>query len=463
MMPQQTLYDRISAYSLDDIDSALPFSRRLAKDQGWTLAYAQRVIEEYKRFVFLAIASGHPVSPSEAVDRVWHLHLTYTHNYWNDFCPNLLGRPFHHHPTLGGPQEAKKHQQWYQNTLDSYSAIFRHQPPLDIWSPTHQRFGSDRHKPHFNPQTHWLLPKPQQLWASLSTLRQRGLKTGALGTIALMVTSCSSLNPLDLTGGEFLWFYIVSSILGLWLATIATSIATQAPKAMSLELDVYDMAYLADSNQRVNAVALMTLVEQGYLEIKGKIVHQAQPIASSAHPIEKALWNQAKSGLKVDQIRIFYLSEMAQIRDRLEQEGLLGSCITSPLAQWVSRILTIAIVTLGAMKIQVGLSRERPVLFLIILVIIFMLYSMALWISPLRSRHGDAVLGSLQSKHRLTPILPIAVALSGIAILASNADPTLAALAVAFSPPSSSGDSGGGGDSGDGCGGGCGGCGGCGE
>jgi uncharacterized protein (TIGR04222 family) len=469
MKPQQTLYDRISAYSLDDIDSALPFSQRLAKEQGWTLAYAHRAIEEYKRFVFLAIASGHPVSPSEAVDQVWHLHLTYTQNYWNDFCPNLLGRAFHHHPTLGGPQEAKKHQQWYQNTLNSYSAIFHQQPPLDIWSPTHQRFGSDLHKPHFNPQTHWLLPKPQQLWANLktSTLRQRGLKAGALGAIALTITGCSSVSPLDLTGGEFLWFYILTSLLGFGLATIARSIATQAPKPMSLELNTYDMAYLAGGSERVNAVALMTLIEQDHLKIEGTAVNQAFSVASNAHPIEKALWNLAQSGLKVEQVRTLHLAEVTQIRDRLEQEGLLGSCITSPLALWLSRILPILLLVLGGIKICLGLLRGRPVIFLIILVIFVLLFTLVLWSFAPRSRHGNTALGLLQTKHKLTPTLSIAVALSGMAILASSADPTLAALAVTFAPPpSSSGDSGGSsGDSGSscgggGCGGGCGGCGG---
>jgi hypothetical protein len=215
---QKSLYDRISAYSLDAIDSALPFSRRLAKAQGWSIDYAQRAIEEYKRFVYLAIASGHPVTPSATVDQVWHLHLTYTQTYWNDFCPNILGRPLHHNPTLGGPQEAEKHQQWYQNTLDSYTRLLRQPPPLDIWSSTHQHFGADLHSPHFNPKTHWLLPKPQILWANsqTSTRRQTAIKATILGSIALILTGCSNVNPLKLTGSE-LWILFGIAFVGLCL------------------------------------------------------------------------------------------------------------------------------------------------------------------------------------------------------------------------------------------------------
>jgi hypothetical protein len=75
---QIDLYERIQAFSLDQPDDGLSFSRRLARDNGWSLEYAQRVIEEYKKFAFLAVVAGHPVTPSDQVDQVWHLHLTYT-------------------------------------------------------------------------------------------------------------------------------------------------------------------------------------------------------------------------------------------------------------------------------------------------------------------------------------------------------------------------------------------------
>jgi hypothetical protein len=44
------LYDRIQAFSLDKPDVPLSFSQRLAKDNGWSLQFAQQAIEEYKKF-----------------------------------------------------------------------------------------------------------------------------------------------------------------------------------------------------------------------------------------------------------------------------------------------------------------------------------------------------------------------------------------------------------------------------
>lgn len=106
--------------------------------------YADRVIVEYKRFLFLAVTCSHVVCPSEQVDQAWHLHLTYTRSYWERIRVfRVLGRSLHHSPTKGGRAELTKFVDLYNQTLDSYVAAFGQAPPEDIWSPTEQRFGDD--------------------------------------------------------------------------------------------------------------------------------------------------------------------------------------------------------------------------------------------------------------------------------------------------------------------------------
>src|SRR5262245_58098130 len=83
------LLARITAFSFDEGTPAFPFASRLARENGWTLAYVARVIEEYRRFMFLAVVAGHPVTPSDQVDQAWHLHLLYTHSYWDGFCKDV--------------------------------------------------------------------------------------------------------------------------------------------------------------------------------------------------------------------------------------------------------------------------------------------------------------------------------------------------------------------------------------
>jgi len=136
---QQELWRKIAEFSLDRTDVPLPFSRRLARENGWSPTYTRRVLDEYRRFLFLAIAAGHPVSPPEAVDEAWHLHLLYTESYWTDLCQDTLGRPIHHSPTRGGAAESAKFEDWYGRTLASYCRLFEVEPPADIWPATHHR------------------------------------------------------------------------------------------------------------------------------------------------------------------------------------------------------------------------------------------------------------------------------------------------------------------------------------
>src|SRR5262249_52293403 len=100
--PATGLYERLLAFEIDEPVTELTFASRLARDNGWSAAFADRVIAEYRKFAFLSVAAGHSVCPSEEVDEAWHLHLTWTRSYWHGFCP-LLGGPLHHQPTKGGP------------------------------------------------------------------------------------------------------------------------------------------------------------------------------------------------------------------------------------------------------------------------------------------------------------------------------------------------------------------------
>lgn len=134
------LWQAILAFHPDHPTAILPFSKRLALEQGWTRRYAVRAIEEYKKFIFLVCTAGHPVTPSEHVDEVWHLHLIYTRSYWDEFCGQVLKRPVHHNPTEGGPSEDARYHEQYQKTLETYAKVFGMAPPEDIWPPVAERF-----------------------------------------------------------------------------------------------------------------------------------------------------------------------------------------------------------------------------------------------------------------------------------------------------------------------------------
>jgi hypothetical protein len=156
----------LASYTIGPPDAALSFVARLARENGWTSAHAQRVITEYKRFCFLAATAGHQVTPSDAVDQAWHLHLTYTRDYWDRFCPDVLGRALHHGPTAGGSAEEHRFFAQYAETLASYETMFGQAPPPDLWPPAAQRLRDDPRARRVHPRDGLVISK-LQLTASL--------------------------------------------------------------------------------------------------------------------------------------------------------------------------------------------------------------------------------------------------------------------------------------------------------
>jgi hypothetical protein len=136
------LWQALSAYEVGPVDAELTFTQRLARENGWSLRRAARVFEEYRRFLYLSVTAPHPVTPSDAVDQAWHLHLAYTRDYWERLCPEVLGRALHHGPTSGGRTEGERFFEQYALTLRSYEAAFG-PAPEDVWPDARRRFVVD--------------------------------------------------------------------------------------------------------------------------------------------------------------------------------------------------------------------------------------------------------------------------------------------------------------------------------
>jgi hypothetical protein len=213
----QVLWRRINEFRLDEPGTEWTFSKRLAEEQGWALAYTDRVIAEYKRFAFLAVVAGHPVTPSQAVDEAWHLHLIHTRSYWEKFCPLALGRPLHHEPTRGGAVEHTKHATQYRATRASYQKFFNEEPPLDIWPDPDAK------------RTSQPAPGGWRAWLARAQPPRRAATGWLLGGLMLLgLAGCAGAAgwPFDLRGPDFLGFYLwfAPAMLGvsIWPALVAT-------------------------------------------------------------------------------------------------------------------------------------------------------------------------------------------------------------------------------------------------
>lgn len=171
------IWRAIARFSLDI--GTLTLTRRLHREQyDWSLDYSERVVEEYRRFIYLTAVSRTPVTPSDQVDQAWHLHILYMENY-RDFTESCLGRILYHGPTKGGVKEVKRFDTQYRDTLELYAQEFGHPPPADIWPDSETRFGNAE-------DLCWVCTK-RYLVVDRKVLRHMGLLLIAIALVLLIL------------------------------------------------------------------------------------------------------------------------------------------------------------------------------------------------------------------------------------------------------------------------------------
>ena len=137
-MLKAALWKKLQDYRFERGQPELTFAARLSAETTWPIEYTLGVIQEYLRFVYLMAISKSPLTPSTMVDEVWHLHLSYTSNYWDELCGKVIGKPIHHMPTMGGADESMKFKAAYENTLTLYKREFEIEPPAGYWPKTNE-------------------------------------------------------------------------------------------------------------------------------------------------------------------------------------------------------------------------------------------------------------------------------------------------------------------------------------
>ena len=310
---QADLLARLEAFPLDEPDAILPFSRRLARENGWSPAFAERAVGEYRRFVFLAMCAGHPVTPSEAVDQVWHLHLCYSESYWQRLCRDVLGRPLHHGPTRGGRAEHEKHCDWYEKTLASYRRLLGAEPPAEIWPSTDGRFRDAAAFVRINTRENWVIPKPRW-WAAAR------LAGGLLG-IALLVSGCQAAwlgtFPLfDLSGPNFIRFFLIfAPAVFLACGLLRAGLREQgvAHSAGEFDGEPFKIACLAGGPVRALTTALVTLRHRRMIRVaKGGTVERIPGVVlpADADALERKIF---------DGLPASGAETLAEIRSRVQE------------------------------------------------------------------------------------------------------------------------------------------------
>jgi len=399
---QTILYQRLKDFELDDPIHEFGFTRHLMRNQGWTLAYAQRAIAEYKKFAFLTVVANHQVVPSDQVDQVWHAHVLLTQSYWEEFCPQVLGKKLHHHPTRGGRTERAAFHHLYAQTIASYRHFFG-SPPTDIWSPPDLRFGTELKMQRINLSEHWVIPKRlPQLSISKASI--------AAAMIVFITVGCVdagqgvNLGRLlsDLAANQLAVIFGLSVILGLVLRYVILMPGKQPQKP---QLDIYEMAYLAGGSLRSIELAITQLVHQGYLRpnVHNRTFAIGKTLPPGAAGLEQKVMRQVQQAPEFKNLRQVNDYQTHFLRERLEQERLLMTGWAALIRHSFGLYLPItfsggmlAAVLLNALDIEVA---ENIITVIIVLWPAIGMITVCCLVPFGRTRWGSRILADIQKNH----------------------------------------------------------------
>ena len=459
----QQLWQRIRSHPFEAPNQSVDFTRRLARDNGWTLPDARCAVEEYRRFCFLSCVSPGPMTPSEQIDEVWHLHLIHTRDYWERFCPGALGQSLHHVPTHGGAAQLHKHREQYAVTLERYGLYFG-PAPRAWWPDSHARFSARTPSRRVECAKYWVILRLRRPAPMTWALGFTGLAAGLHASQAFAL----SANPFDWLGGEFLVLYLLLMLGSFIFMKVLRDRTREIGPGDSSNLSPFQLAYLANGPARCVDAAVAQLManggaewdaEKSVLRVNKRGLHMDPPLGTVARCIE--------ANGKPEKVLSRASIALEPIRKELQTRRLWLSEEQAWRAASISSLPLFVVAVIGVIKILVGLSRDRPVGFLIVLSLVMVVGGIiALFKRPTRSAAGDDCLRLAKQRFESTSRAPkdqdlgLAVALAGTVVLSGTA---YAHYHDVRQPPSSGSgdgggsDSGGGGDSG---GSGCGGCGG---
>lgn len=185
---------------------------------------------------------------------------------------------------------------------------------------------------------------------------------------------------LDWNGSTFILFYIVALIVAaVWSRSRASRAFDSLGRAgHDLEpSDPYEIAYLAAGPSQVAKLAVVRLIQQGLVSWKSawitpKIVYQQDGAGGTTaeRKILVAARKKGTPGLPVKDIPLLIKEEMRPLEVRLASLGLRPTSEEITKAGFRSVLPLISLIVLGCVKLAIGLGRDKPVLFLVALLVV---------------------------------------------------------------------------------------------
>lgn len=208
-MVDDPIWQALAAMRIEPESAALSFTRRLARENGWSRAHAEAVCHEYRRFLYLAATGS-----GEVTLRPGRPGLAPAPGLY----PALLGRAVRRDhraaaspwPDGGRCVRGRKYRALYAETLRRYRATFGQEPPCDIWPPSDLRFGT-RYQ-WVDTRRHYLLPRRMVSIA--------GMAGGAALLAACTALVARAADPVSDRAGRSGWSVFLQSDYGVPLLIV---------------------------------------------------------------------------------------------------------------------------------------------------------------------------------------------------------------------------------------------------
>jgi uncharacterized protein (TIGR04222 family) len=401
---------------------ALDLAAVLVGKFRWARTHADAAVEEYRRFCFLAATGTAGVSPSAEVDEVWHLHLQHTRDYWDRFCPQVLRMALHHEPGGRSRGRDRVFRAQYAETLARDQQVFG-PPPEAFWPGTVARFDAPPRFRTIDAQNAWVLRRPAwtMRWTTASVL---------LLTLIVIAPAAFALptNPLDWDGTSFLKLFGLLAI-GALIWGIRTRRGPEMEGTTGgAALSPYEAAYLTGGAPRVVDAAVAELLARGAAtwEPSTQTVQVSSTTGLPA-PLD-VVARQLQSTPDPKRALPLIENSLSPMMQTLRLRGLVNDEDQTRERGRRAAMPAFLLLGLGVTKIVVGIVRDRPVGFLILLCIAVLIMAVVFLRSAARvSRAGQDALRRARSDHAAAMRAPrqqdmaIAVALLGTAALAGTA------------------------------------------
>ncbi|HEY9776623.1 MAG TPA: TIGR04222 domain-containing membrane protein [Planktothrix sp.] len=180
----------------------------------------------------------------------------------------------------------------------------------------------------------------------------------------------------DLSGPAFLSFVLTVMFIALG-AALALRFKCQLSFTQTVnkdELNVYDTAYLSGGASAALNAAVTSLTHRGAIELLSSADAIAvHPIQEELHPLEQYLVDRLNGQTAAEAARTCKQIDVAALlHEKLEKLGLVASRNTTAMCRAVSTLLILTpLLLVGLAKIAIGLSRHKPVGFLVAICLFF--------------------------------------------------------------------------------------------